>query len=765
MKHLRKFLLFILLLLISSSVYFLLRGKTWENDEKENIVKETPVSYSADQSVPDAAVKNFRRTIMKEGRKEWEISSETAYLFRHDDKRDSRVHLKDISQIQFFDLKGRIYEITADSGIWDQKEGYLRLEENIRGTMSLGIADDRSVKFKGQEIVYKESEQTITSESPVHFQYGSAWIKGKEMIVDIDEETLEIRGDVEAELIEIPGEGNEMEKLDSPVKIFSDLFQWSRANEIVEFSRNAIAKHGPHFLSADKISFSLNNRRKYFFAENNVEVLLMPDEEQQESDNDDVLEYEITEKTQIKSDFLAYHPDSGSFLFLPRVVIVQPNRRFAADRLELFMNAEEGEFLGAVAKGDVRGRMGQDLLFSDSAILNKSEAKILLTENPRLQSENANLKANKIIYLMSEERYRLLGEVRGTFARKDKKENSKESSDESVVSLGFFNSLNQADSIMLQSEYAEHDEDQGITEFRDSVVIKTQDETILTDVMMIEWSDLEQNSIRSAEFPEGIRYTRENYIVSGDEGKYEAEDDRFILAGDAKIWQGNAYTRAEKMVFLLSQEKILCSNSVESYVESDAASAAGNPGGKEGSDEAGSSLPRSTWIKADSSEFDGERNIINFRGNVKVDKGDLALTCEKLTVKIDEESGFLSEISAENNVELKLNEIRAQSDGLRYSERTKIVYLTGETEDKARIWMEDRGSFGKLIELDLINRSYKVKQGKSIFMPPETAAGKKKEQEKTAEEQMPSFDDGKFESDNQPHEKQNPGNKKSHKIL
>ena len=81
-------------------------------------------------------------------------------------------------------------------------------------------------------------------------------------------------------------------------------------------------------------------------------------------------------------------------------------------------------------------------------------------------------------------------------------------------------------------------------------------------------------------------------------------------------------------------------------------------------------------IVADSSKYHGDGFIIYFKGNVHVDDGQMKLTCDDMTVKLDKDRNPQL-IICENNVVIRKETTISHSDRAEYFLEEEKIILTG----------------------------------------------------------------------------------------
>ncbi len=151
------------------------------------------------------------------------------------------------------------------------------------------------------------------------------------------------------------------------------------------------------------------------------------------------------------------------------------------------------------------------------------------------------------------------------------------------------------------------------------------------------------------------------FITSKDMGYSEARK-RFKFIGGTKLWQMKETIKAQEMSLGVETESFRAQGGVESVLPYRS---------KEKEKE------ENVWIGSSTMEYDPEKNLIMYRGDVKLKVKDIVLTSKLLVISLDEESGDMKKIVARNKVVVKQEAYEGQGEEARFDVREEIITVLG----------------------------------------------------------------------------------------
>jgi lipopolysaccharide export system protein LptA len=100
--------------------------------------------------------------------------------------------------------------------------------------------------------------------------------------------------------------------------------------------------------------------------------------------------------------------------------------------------------------------------------------------------------------------------------------------------------------------------------FTGNVVVKQEDIVILSDIMKVAYEA--KGGISRVEASGNVKMSQENRIATGRKLVFYNPEQKIVMTGNAKIWQGDNLISCEKVTVLLEEDKIFFEGTVDSII-------------------------------------------------------------------------------------------------------------------------------------------------------------------------------------------------------
>ena len=118
--------------------------------------------------------------------------------------------------------------------------------------------------------------------------------------------------------------------------------------------------------------------------------------------------------------------------------------------------------------------------------------------------------------------------------------------------------------IQITSKSMEADNKKNIVTFKGNVVVKQEDIVILSDIMKVAYEA--KGGISRVEASGNVKMSQENRIATGKKLVFYNPEQKIVMTGNAKIWQGDNLISCEKVTVLLEEDKIFFEGTVDSII-------------------------------------------------------------------------------------------------------------------------------------------------------------------------------------------------------
>ena len=118
--------------------------------------------------------------------------------------------------------------------------------------------------------------------------------------------------------------------------------------------------------------------------------------------------------------------------------------------------------------------------------------------------------------------------------------------------------------VKITSKSMEADNKRNMVTFKGSVVVKQEDMVIFSDIMEVTYEP--KGGINRVEASGNVKMSQENRIATGKKLVFFNPEQKIVMTGSPKIWQGDNLISCEKVTVLLEDDKIVFEGKVDSVI-------------------------------------------------------------------------------------------------------------------------------------------------------------------------------------------------------
>ena len=118
--------------------------------------------------------------------------------------------------------------------------------------------------------------------------------------------------------------------------------------------------------------------------------------------------------------------------------------------------------------------------------------------------------------------------------------------------------------VKITSESLEADNKRNLVTFKGNVVAKQGDMVILADTMTVDYE--KEGGIKRVEASGNVKMSQENRIATGTRIVFYNPEQKIVMTGNPKIWQGDNLISCEKITVLLEEDRIFFEGKVDSTI-------------------------------------------------------------------------------------------------------------------------------------------------------------------------------------------------------
>ncbi len=136
----------------------------------------------------NSRIEKIRFVEEKEGRKTWELEAKSMQQY----EAQNVMVIEDV-RLTFFSKDGQTLTVTGKEGKFYQDTKDMELKGNVIATSSDGY------RMKTDSVSYHHQERKIRTPDPVELDGEQLWVKGRQMLVDLEDHTVKIFHEVKTQ--------------------------------------------------------------------------------------------------------------------------------------------------------------------------------------------------------------------------------------------------------------------------------------------------------------------------------------------------------------------------------------------------------------------------------------------------------------------------------------------------------------------------------------------------------------------------------------
>ena len=118
--------------------------------------------------------------------------------------------------------------------------------------------------------------------------------------------------------------------------------------------------------------------------------------------------------------------------------------------------------------------------------------------------------------------------------------------------------------VKITSKSMEADNKRNMVTFKGNVIVKQEDIVISSDLMKVSYEP--KGGINKVEASGNVKMSQENRIATGKKLIFFNPEQKIVMTGKPKIWQGDNLISCEKVTVLLEEDKIFFEGKVDSII-------------------------------------------------------------------------------------------------------------------------------------------------------------------------------------------------------
>jgi lipopolysaccharide export system protein LptA len=118
--------------------------------------------------------------------------------------------------------------------------------------------------------------------------------------------------------------------------------------------------------------------------------------------------------------------------------------------------------------------------------------------------------------------------------------------------------------VKITSKSMEADNKRNMVTFKGNVVVKQEDIVIFSDIMKVSYEP--KGGINKVEASGNVKMSQENRVATGKKLVFFNPEQKIVMTGNPKIWQGDNLISCEKVTVLLEDDKIVFEGKVDSII-------------------------------------------------------------------------------------------------------------------------------------------------------------------------------------------------------
>ncbi len=648
-----------------------------------------PETPSPGVDSPEIVIQPFTHTITDQGVLKFEIYAERAEKYQ----KNKAFLLKKIQKAVFYGKDDRRYELTAQTGHWDESKQMVIVEGDvICKVIEAGNPD--LLELTCQYLSYDINLKTMEGYGAVRANYSQYQTTGEKLTVNLNLNLVTLEDNIITQI----GPGViRSEEINPGIPVIAKARKaiYHIKDQVLDYLGNPEVFWGSDCLKAGQLHFEFTQQR--FSGLNGVTVDFAPGPST--AGPEPVIHVTASNLT---VDLVARRLDLRD-----NVAIRQGTQHLFSDSFTCFYDESTHQISTVKAAGGVEiqhtdlnascGALAVNLAEQTAQL--SGDASIHRADGSSVEAMMIQIKYGIRVY-QAEEQVKLV--IPGT------------DSDRPAKGLGLF-SMTQSKQPQAETQVfcnqAVLDEQRGHVVANGDVRGVQGDNSFSSENLSIQFEPVTREFQR-LEADGKVQLSESGRILTGDKLTYTNADRRAILSGNATFWETKNSLRADRFEYVTDREIIEAFGNVAGVLTS------GEPV-KPGSEKTPVSDRKETHVASQYASFDQRQNLAVFRDQVLIRQGLYELKAETVSVFIDPVSQTVQNAEAQGKVELRQDAFHATGSSLTYSAGNSIIVLKGSDAEKCRIWQGERGAEAEEIKVFVDENRFTIEKGLSVIMPSE----------------------------------------------
>ncbi len=647
-------------------------------------IPETP---SPGTDSPEIVIQPFTHTITDQGVLKFEIYAERAEKYQ----KNKAFLLKKIQKAVFYGKDDRQYELTAQTGHWDESKQMVIVEGDIVCKV-IEEGNPDQLELTCQYLTYDINLKTMEGYGAVRANYSQYQTTGEKLTVNLNLNLVTLEDNIITQI----GPGViRSEEINPGIPVIAKARKaiYHIKNQVLDYLGDPEVFWGSDNLMAGQLHFDFVQKR--FSGLNGVTVEFAPGPSAQGPEP----------VIHVTASNLTVDLVSRLLDLRDNVAIRQGIQYLFSDSFTCVFNESKHQIEAVKAAGGVEIQHADLDASCSGLIVNlpgetaqlSGDAAIRRTDGSSVEAMMIQIKYGSRVY-QADEQVKLVIPGRN--------------SDHPTKGLGLF-SMTQSKQPQVETQIfcnqALLDERSGHISAVGDVRGVQGDNSFSSESLNIEYEPVSREFQR-LEAVGKVQLSESGRILTGDKLIYTSADRRAILSGNATFWETKNSLRADRFEYVTDREIIEAFGNVAGVLTS------GTPV-KSGSVSTPASDRRETHVAAQYASFDQRQNLAVFRDQVLINQGLYELKAETVSVFIDPVTQTIRNADAQGKVELRQDGFHATGSSLTYSAGDSIIVLKGSDAEKCRIWQGERGAEAEEIKVFVDENRFTIEKGLSVIMP------------------------------------------------
>lgn len=642
---------------------------------------------------PEIVIQPFKHTITDQGEMKFEITAERAEKYRQ----NKAFLLKNIQKAVFYGKDRRRFELTAETGHWDESKQMVIVEGNIMCRVFEEGQEDY-LELTCQHLNYDINLKTMEGYGNLRANYGQYQTTGEKLTINLNLNLVTIEDNIITQIG--PGALNSKE-INPGIPIIGRARKaiYHINERVLDYLGSPEIFWGSDSIKAGQFHFDFLNQSFSGINGITADFSLGPSQ------------YGPEPSLKVTSSVIQVDLKQSRINLKDNVAIWHGHDHVFCNAFGCVFDRETNEVQSMRADGEVLVRYSDITANSSSLTVHlptesaqlSGDAKIERDDGTSIEAMVVQIKYGSRIYMADEQVKMIIPPSKATPSKRS-----------ASLDLGLFSMNPNAPAAETQfyCNQAILDENQGHIDASGDIRGYQSDYTFSADSLRIN-SDPQTREFKSLVATGKVQLSEKGRILTGDALNYSGSDRRAVLSGNATFWEASNSIRADRFEYLSNTKMIEAFGNVAGVLTST------TPMSRSAAPGEVKSKPTETHVSSNYASFDQKQNLAVFRENVLIIQEMYELKAQNVSIFIDPVTKTIKSADAVEKIELKQETFHATGSSLTYSAGDSIIVLKGSEAEKCRIWQGERGAEAEEIKVFVNENRFTIEKGLSVIMPSE----------------------------------------------